>query len=304
NPAVLHPAPRRRVPLLPARWSLAGCSGVRRTARRRLGPDRLRRKRRGAAAAGAGPGAVFGRLPGRLYVRGLVGRGARAAGRPLPRSRDATGQTTDRARPTCRSHPAVRKHPRARSLLGRCLPAAHARPHAPGQPASGARDLRSLRAQPAHTPQRGAADTDDRAVRRPAALRKGLSQVNSWNADTIYCTMRDLENLNHPWGGVEGAPRGYPGPSTPPQGRGSGAGCARPRTPTLGCFEISESLTTKTQRHKGLVIWCLGGQTLVLLRPCCTSCKGRRRAQRGARRTWPARNHIAGFTPLLKETIV
>src|SRR5215510_14916857 len=54
--------------------------------------------------------------------------------------------------------------------------------------------------------------------------------------------LRDLENLNHPWGGVEGAPRGYPGPSTPPQGGGSGAGAARPRTPTLGCFEISESL--------------------------------------------------------------
>src|SRR5215475_11451064 len=55
--------------------------------------------------------------------------------------------------------------------------------------------------------------------------------------------IRDLENLNHPWGGVEGAPRGYPGPSTPPQGGGTGAGCARPRTPTLGCFEISESLS-------------------------------------------------------------
>src|SRR5215831_19182421 len=33
------------------------------------------------------------------------------------------------------------------------------------------------------------------------------------------------------------------GPSTPPQGGGSGAGCARPRTPTLGCFDISESLS-------------------------------------------------------------
>src|SRR5262249_10234113 len=50
--------------------------------------------------------------------------------------------------------------------------------------------------------------------------------------------LRDLENLNHPWGGVEGPSA----PPPPPQGGGTGAGAARPRTPTLGCFEISESL--------------------------------------------------------------
>src|SRR5262249_36834827 len=78
-----------------------------------------------------------------------------------------------------------------------------------------------------------------------AALFASLPDAGRVVVRRIYLleAIRDLENLNHPWGGVEGAPRGYPGPSTPPQGGGSGAGAARPRTPTLGCFEISESLS-------------------------------------------------------------
>src|SRR5262245_44108286 len=57
--------------------------------------------------------------------------------------------------------------------------------------------------------------------------------------------VRDLENLNHPWGGVEG-PKAPPHlPRVGVRGRAQPA----PRTPTLGCFEISESL--KRSSNKG-----------------------------------------------------
>src|SRR5262249_50760843 len=61
--------------------------------------------------------------------------------------------------------------------------------------------------------------------------RRNRTRLSPCLAFPLSPCLRDLENRNHPWGGVEGAPRGYPGP------------------PTLGCFEISESLNGVARRQ-------------------------------------------------------
>src|SRR5262249_4975740 len=81
--------------------------------------------------------------------------------------------------------------------------------------------------------------------------RRNRTRLSPCLAFPLSPCLRDLENLNHPWGGVEGAPRGYPGPSTPPQGGVRGRAAPAPEPPPwdvlkfLSPLERSNVLTCK-----------------------------------------------------------